>query len=39
MWAFDLIELNGIDLRRDPLGKRKAKLAVILGSCRAGAAV
>ena len=22
MWAFDLIELNGIDLRSDPLGKR-----------------
>jgi bifunctional non-homologous end joining protein LigD len=30
MWAFDLIELNGIDLRSDPLGKRKAKLVSIL---------
>jgi hypothetical protein len=22
IWAFDLIELDGIDLRRDPLGKK-----------------
>jgi ATP-dependent DNA ligase len=27
MWAFDLIELNGDDLRRDPLNVRKATLA------------
>jgi len=24
MWGFDLIELNGDDLRRDPLNVRKA---------------
>jgi bifunctional non-homologous end joining protein LigD len=36
MWAFDLIELNGIDLRRDPLGKRKAKLAAILARAAPG---
>src|SRR4029077_15627 len=27
MWAFDLIELNGDDLRREPLNVRKAPLA------------
>jgi ATP-dependent DNA ligase len=26
MWGFDLIELNGDDLRRDPLAVRKATL-------------
>ena len=26
MWAFDLIELNGEDMRRDPLDRRKAAL-------------
>jgi hypothetical protein len=26
MWAFDLIELNGDDLRRDPLAVREATL-------------
>jgi hypothetical protein len=36
MWAFDLIELNGIDLRRDPIGKRKAKLAAILARAAPG---
>jgi hypothetical protein len=36
MWAFDLIELNGIDLRRDPIGKRKAKLAAILARASPG---
>ena len=36
MWAIDLIELNGIDLRRDPLGKRKAKLAAILARAAPG---
>jgi ATP-dependent DNA ligase len=30
MWAFDIIELNGDDLRRDPLGVRKATLASLL---------
>src|SRR5580693_9413571 len=29
MWAFDLIELNGDDLRRDPLNVRKATLASV----------
>jgi ATP-dependent DNA ligase len=24
MWAFDVIELNGDDLRREPLERRKA---------------
>src|SRR3984893_17373292 len=30
IWAFDLIELNGDDLRRDPLNVRKATLASVL---------
>ena len=30
MWAFDLIELNGDGLRRDPLNVRKATLASVL---------
>jgi ATP-dependent DNA ligase len=30
MWAFDLIELNGDDLRREPLETRKATLASLL---------
>jgi bifunctional non-homologous end joining protein LigD len=34
MWAFDLIELNGNDLRREPLGRRTATLARLLA--RAG---
>ena len=34
LYAFDLIELNGDDLRRDPLEVRKATLANILA--RAG---
>jgi ATP-dependent DNA ligase len=34
LYAFDLIELNGDDLRRDPLEIRKATLASVLG--RAG---
>ena len=29
MWAFDLIELNGDDLRHDPLDIRKQTLAVL----------
>jgi hypothetical protein len=36
MWAFDLIELNGDDLRRDPLQVRKATLASILAKARPG---
>jgi hypothetical protein len=34
MWAFDIIELNGDDLRREPLERRKAALERVLG--RAG---
>jgi bifunctional non-homologous end joining protein LigD len=30
LYAFDLIELNGDDLRRDPLEVRKATLAYVL---------
>jgi bifunctional non-homologous end joining protein LigD len=36
MWAFDLIELNGTDMRRDPLATRKAKLADILARAAPG---
>jgi bifunctional non-homologous end joining protein LigD len=35
-YAFDLIELNGDDLRRDPLEVRKATLASILAKARPG---
>jgi bifunctional non-homologous end joining protein LigD len=37
MWAFDIIELNGDDLRREPLERRKARLEKLLG--RAGSGV
>jgi bifunctional non-homologous end joining protein LigD len=30
MWAFDILELNGDDLRREPLERRKAALAKLL---------
>ena len=30
LYAFDLIELNGDDLRREPLNTRKATLASVL---------
>ena len=36
LYAFDLIELNGDDLRRDPLEVRKATLASLLSGARAG---
>jgi bifunctional non-homologous end joining protein LigD len=36
LYAFDLIELNGDDLRRDPLQVRKATLASILAKARHG---
>jgi bifunctional non-homologous end joining protein LigD len=36
MWAFDLIELNGDDLRRDPLAVRKATLERVLARAAAG---
>jgi ATP-dependent DNA ligase len=36
MWAFDLIELNGADLRRDPLNVRKAMLASVLARLAPG---
>ena len=35
-FAFDLIELNGDDLRRDPLAVRKATLASLLAQAPAG---
>jgi bifunctional non-homologous end joining protein LigD len=36
MWAFDLIEFNGDDLRRDPLNVRKATLASVLARATSG---
>jgi bifunctional non-homologous end joining protein LigD len=36
LYAFDLIELNGDDLRRDPLAVRKSTLERMLGSAGAG---
>jgi bifunctional non-homologous end joining protein LigD len=36
MWAFDLIELNGDDLRRDPLAVRKATLERMLARTASG---
>ena len=36
LYAFDLIELNGDDLRRDPLEVRKATLASIVAKGRPG---
>jgi len=36
MWAFDLIELNGDDLRRDPLVVRKTTLASMLARAAPG---
>jgi bifunctional non-homologous end joining protein LigD len=36
LYAFDLIELNGDDLRHDPLEVRKATLASILAKARLG---
>ena len=36
LYAFDLIELNGDDLRRDPLEGRKETLAVILAKAGSG---
>jgi bifunctional non-homologous end joining protein LigD len=35
-YAFDLIELNGDDLRRDPLESRKAALEMILAKAASG---
>ena len=36
LYAFDLIELNGADLRRDPLAVRKATLASIVAKASPG---
>jgi bifunctional non-homologous end joining protein LigD len=36
MWAFDIIELNGNDLRRDPLEVRKGTLATLLSRAMVG---
>jgi ATP-dependent DNA ligase len=35
-WRFDLIELDGADLRRDPLAVRKATLASVLSRAAPG---
>ena len=36
MWAFDLIELDGEDMWRDPLAVRKATLASLLRGAAPG---
>ena len=36
LYGFDLIELNGVDLRRRPLLERKTALADLLGETKAG---
>ena len=36
LYAFDLLELNGTDLRREPIETRKATLASVLRSCLPG---
>ena len=36
LYAFDLIELNGDDLRREPLAVRKATLASVLAKAAPG---
>ena len=36
LWAFDLIELDGDDLRRDPLAVRKATLASLVARAAPG---
>ena len=36
LYAFDLIELNGDDMRRDPLVVRKATLTSVLARARVG---
>jgi ATP-dependent DNA ligase len=36
MWAFDILELNGDDLRRDPLELRKETLAIALSRASPG---
>jgi ATP-dependent DNA ligase len=36
LYAFDLLELDGVDLRREPLEVRKATLASILRKSRPG---
>jgi hypothetical protein len=36
MWAFDLIEIDGDDLRLEPLGARKATLARVLSRAAPG---
>jgi bifunctional non-homologous end joining protein LigD len=36
LYAFDLIELDGADLRRDPLAVRKATLASVLARAAPG---
>jgi bifunctional non-homologous end joining protein LigD len=38
LYAFDLLELNGDDLRREPIEVRKATLASILARAATGSA-
>jgi bifunctional non-homologous end joining protein LigD len=39
LWAFDLLELNGADLRPLPFSKRKARLVRLLARARGGIAL
>ena len=36
LYAFDLLELDGTDLRREPIETRKATLASVLRGCLPG---
>src|SRR5262245_66035113 len=36
LFAFDLLELNGLDLRREPLERRKRELVRLLRNARPG---
>jgi hypothetical protein len=36
MWAFDLIELDGADMRSEPLAQRKASLERVLAPAEPG---
>jgi bifunctional non-homologous end joining protein LigD len=36
MWAFDILELNGDDLRREPLERRKGALEKVLARATHG---
>ena len=38
LFAFDLLELDGLDMRREPIETRKATLASLLRKCKPGVA-